>query len=450
VQKINKLEMLDEEDLVYFLHIPKTAGTSLVNILENQFNYNCIYRETIYPELFKNFPSNLSDYKLIRGHFGYWITKLLTKKPIILTMLRNPREQIISLFNHQLRAFKKGDKYSLIKKNHKNITDVLKDPKLILNFRNHHIRHLTLDIDVPRRTNSLREDNHEVMKTLRPKLNSNSQGELLEIAKDRLKNLTFFGLTEKFEETLQLLYYTFAWYPVRTVPKLNINPNKSEENLSSETEDLIQKYTKEDQELYEFAEPIFESRYSEMIKALKDQYYEPKHDEIDFNDAIYEMLEKYYLEKKREKTKYSKNISYSFEKQMIGLGWHSREQINENVCRWSGPETKSEIYFPLSNEVDLKIKITILNQIASDVLKSLELYVNNHNIELKLKSQKRMWVGGKTCLEATISKSFISQGKFTCLTFRVNRTKSPLISNILLRDTRKIGLLFSKIEMFPL
>jgi hypothetical protein len=436
--------MLDEEDLVYFLHIPKTAGTSLVNVLENQFNYNCIYRETIYPELFKNFPRNLSNYKLIRGHFGYWVTKLLTKKPVILTMLRNPREQITSLFNHQLRAFKKRDKYSLIKKNHKNITDVLKDPKLIPNFRNHHIRHLTLDIDIPK------EKNQEIMKTLRPKLNSNSQDELLEIAKNRLKDFAFFGLTEKFEETLQLLYYTFAWYPVRTVPKLNINPNKLEENLSSETKDLIQTYTKEDQELYKFAEPIFESRYSEMIRDLKDQYYKPKHDEIDFNDAIYKMLEKHYLEKNREKIKYSKNISYSFEKQMIGSGWHSREQINENVCRWSGPESRSDIYFPLSNEVDLKIRITILNQIASDVLRSLELYVNNYNVELELKSQKRIWSGGKTCLEATISKSFIPQGKFTCLNFRVNRTKNPLISNILLKNTRKIGLLFSKIEMLPL
>ena len=45
---------IKSDDFVYFLHIPKTAGTSLTNIIENNFNFDQIYPKRIWPELFEN------------------------------------------------------------------------------------------------------------------------------------------------------------------------------------------------------------------------------------------------------------------------------------------------------------------------------------------------------------------------------------------------------------
>lgn len=91
---------LKDDDIVYYLHIPKTAGTSFIATLDSLFDYNSIYPEKVWHELLKKPPNDLGKYKLIRGHFGYNVLPLLHKKPIYLTMLRDPIERTISQYEH--------------------------------------------------------------------------------------------------------------------------------------------------------------------------------------------------------------------------------------------------------------------------------------------------------------------------------------------------------------
>ena len=104
MKKISPIECeIEKDDILYFLHIPKTAGTSLVDILENNFSQEEIFQEVIWPEMLKKLPKDFSKFRLIRGHFGFWIYKLLPKIPATITMLRDPIEQSLSLYAHQLR-----------------------------------------------------------------------------------------------------------------------------------------------------------------------------------------------------------------------------------------------------------------------------------------------------------------------------------------------------------
>ncbi len=91
---------LSDDDLLYFLHIPKTAGTSFISILDSHYdnNYHKIYVPYDWKQLSQNIPADFSSYNLLRGHFGYGIHRLLSKKPIYLTMLRDPFETVISLY----------------------------------------------------------------------------------------------------------------------------------------------------------------------------------------------------------------------------------------------------------------------------------------------------------------------------------------------------------------
>ena len=54
---------LNSDDILYFLHIPKTAGTSLTNVLETPYNYSEIYQDVLWLDLFEKLPKNLNDFK---------------------------------------------------------------------------------------------------------------------------------------------------------------------------------------------------------------------------------------------------------------------------------------------------------------------------------------------------------------------------------------------------
>ena len=51
---------LKEDDLLYFLHIPKTAGTTFASVLDNYFDFNSILPQQVWSQLLKNRPKNFS------------------------------------------------------------------------------------------------------------------------------------------------------------------------------------------------------------------------------------------------------------------------------------------------------------------------------------------------------------------------------------------------------
>jgi len=70
----NQIEYnLRKNDIVYFLHIPKTAGTSFIATLESYFDLDSIYPEKVWQKLLKKIPRDFSNYRLLRGHFGYHV-----------------------------------------------------------------------------------------------------------------------------------------------------------------------------------------------------------------------------------------------------------------------------------------------------------------------------------------------------------------------------------------
>ena len=87
---------LQNDDILYFLHIPKTAGTTFISIIDEHFDYESIFPGQRWDQLLPKLPINFSKYRLVRGHFGYGIRQLLPKKPVYITMLRNPIEMVPS------------------------------------------------------------------------------------------------------------------------------------------------------------------------------------------------------------------------------------------------------------------------------------------------------------------------------------------------------------------
>lgn len=91
------------EARLYFLHVPKTGGTTLRLLLASQLS-----AEEIYP--YRNTRSKVGPVKeeLVSGHFPYWFCKNLDshfEESFKITILREPVERYLSF----LRAKKKAD-----------------------------------------------------------------------------------------------------------------------------------------------------------------------------------------------------------------------------------------------------------------------------------------------------------------------------------------------------
>src|SRR4051794_31629568 len=87
---------LTDKDLLYFLHIPKTAGTSFNDILKANFAPD----ESSFAVPVSNFVQipheQIAKFKAISGHYYYNIAAFTPRTPVYITMLRDPVERTIS------------------------------------------------------------------------------------------------------------------------------------------------------------------------------------------------------------------------------------------------------------------------------------------------------------------------------------------------------------------
>ena len=92
----------DETPFIYFLHIPKTSGTSFHRFLIDAFGEaNMSPLRTWEDVLCHSGPAG--NWKVWSGHFGGMLPFILPSWPRIVTILRDPVERVISQINHVQR-----------------------------------------------------------------------------------------------------------------------------------------------------------------------------------------------------------------------------------------------------------------------------------------------------------------------------------------------------------
>jgi len=450
--KNNLVHVIKDEDVVCFLHIPRTSGTTFIAILDSFFDHNSIYPKQLWHELLNEGTKDFSKYKFFRGHFGYGIYHILDKKPLYLTMLRNPVERLISAIEYRIRdpdpRFILSNKFQ-----GRNILEILNNPnqKYFPNLQTYHIGlepnlYSYIDPSDPDSINYLR-----FSKVLRKEAKKKSDDEIIKLAKNRLEEFPFVGIQEKMKESLFLLYYTFGWKPILTTWRLNISPKRPHsEDLSPEIIDHLSKFSNLDFELHEYGKKLFEERFSQMVKDLKEKYYKTSYEKLPFDQVMHNMLEKHYEKLYSQYNPIKQDsIDYDFSTKISGSGWYYRENLplQDHFFRWTGPETISTIDLPLETDFDLIVQFRIMHSIIPELLNNLKFKVNNHFIKIK-KSTKRF---GKTVFEGHISKDFLKSDKpFTRLTFEIEKTVNPHDNNPSEKTDRDIGLAFDRIKILTI
>jgi hypothetical protein len=225
---------MDRKALI-FLHIPKTAGTTLNRIIEWQYSPFEIftmdpYRIRATPERFKRFPEGRRRrLRMVRGHMFYGIHEFLPQGATYITMLRDPVPRALSAYYFILRR-PLNPFHRKVTRERLGIEDCLRL--------------------FPQRQNLQSRLIAGVKDT------TIADERLLDMAKEHLaKSFSVVGICEKFEESLMLIAATFDW----EIPFYkNCKVSKTRPQIGSGTVEMIRDHNRLDVELYEFGKRLFE------------------------------------------------------------------------------------------------------------------------------------------------------------------------------------------------
>ena len=246
MRNTNEFTVADRE-VVIFLHIPKTAGTTLNRIIEWQYNPLSIftvdpYRIRATVERFKTFSEQRRrKFQVVRGHLRYGIHEFLPGGGSYITMLREPAARLLSSYYFILRR-PLHPLHRKFKRGRLGIEDLIRLTPHKQNLQCQFIAGVAEGGICDERT--------------------------LDIARENLiRSFSVVGLSERFQESLLLMMTSFGWkvsfYENRKVAK--VRPS-----VEPKVIDMIHEHNRYDVELYDFAKKLFEENLRKKQEVISE------------------------------------------------------------------------------------------------------------------------------------------------------------------------------------
>lgn len=182
----------------FFLHLHKTAGTTLWKRLQRQFTPEQLYPgpddttapdRTLVPEyLDERYRARRDAIRVVTGHFPLCTTEMLGDDFTTFTVLRHPVDRTISVLQHH-RDLTPADRDIPLE-------ELYDDPIRQLLIRNHMIKMVSLQL--PEMTDGALTD-------------ITFDRDRLELAKERLHTIDVVGMQHRFEPFCDELSRRFGW-----------------------------------------------------------------------------------------------------------------------------------------------------------------------------------------------------------------------------------------------
>lgn len=248
---------MKDKKTVIFIHVPKTAGTTLTNIILKQ------YEETETWQMYKSlsaigmqwvkFPlpeqekiarnqfRQIPPIKAIIGHINYGYHEYLEQPFTYISMLRNLKSRIISSYYFS--------KFSKTKNNY--YRDLINNNKLTC--KDWATSNLIPDNPVTRQISGIGDNiDYGLLKR-----------QHLEIAKKNIEqHFSVVGLTEKFDDSLMLFKQHLGW-KIPFYQSTNVNKKRPREENPKDVIKAIERTHELDLELYEYVKKRFEQQIEE-------------------------------------------------------------------------------------------------------------------------------------------------------------------------------------------
>ncbi|BAU43326.1 sulfotransferase family 2 domain-containing protein [Leptolyngbya sp. O-77] len=468
-------------DQLCYIHIPKTAGSTLTAIADAQFDVRQIapgpYQLPALDPAAKNCTPEelrglLTRYRFIRGHFSHNLIRQFLTRPVYITVLRDPVDRVISLYEFFRRAAQRGTaetpEYGVLMRaaaEHDLLGFVLHpDPIVQQRTSNFQTRQL-----------AIWDGDEAALSVGDPQ--GDSLANCLQLACASVDRFAWVGVMEQFHASVQLLNYRFGWYPAAEYQNLRVVTHRPRrEGLSPAVIEAIAQHNALDQALYDHAKTRFAAQYQQMLKALhQHENLQDASDPTAVQAALQQHYARHYAATHPPETFSGlsrKRFVYDFRQPLSGKGWHRRSgRFNgispQDATRWSGPGPVSVLDLPLAGPLtgnaDVRLTLEIDRAIAPDVLDSLELTVNQHPVSLRV--QSRQGNGGvltgtipaiREAFAQAVQRTFPPGSAlqhsqpFARFTFRVPHTLPLNANNPASEDDRLVGFALRQLTLEPL
>ena len=223
-------------EALIFLHIPKSAGTTLNRLIEweyplfDMYSVDPVFFRWSRARLWRLSKRRLQRFRVFKGHMPFGLHELLPQPATYITVMRGAVERVISAY-YFMSNYMLHPNYWKFRREGWTLEDfVRRSPR-----ENVQTKMIAgADYDAP------------------------CTAETLLRAKENLQHFSVVGLTERFEESLALMKLRFGW-KFDSYCSFNVTrkrPKKRE--LPQSTLDLIAERNRFDMELYECARNLFE------------------------------------------------------------------------------------------------------------------------------------------------------------------------------------------------
>lgn len=235
---------MNEAKLIVYIHIPKTAGTTLREIIKQQYPGGVANLEAldpaVYPAQLPPFVDRItspeSKIKWVSGHLCMEVKDYFPPSTKYVTMLRKPTEQVISHY-HYIHRHPGHPLHKLV------------HPMTLSEFIEHPTTHWNICNPQTRQ------------------LSTTGKVNLREARKHLNRYFAVTGIVERFKESVFLMKKSFSWGDVH-FENYNVNPSRpAVGSYSKEVISRIRELTELDHLLYEEALLQLE----EKLEALKQQ-----------------------------------------------------------------------------------------------------------------------------------------------------------------------------------
>jgi hypothetical protein len=234
---------LSSEPTLVFLHIPKTAGTTLHRIIERQYPAESLYsvgwiEEKSVAALRQMSEARKARIRMVRGHMAFGVHEFLSGPVTYFTLLRNPLERVISYY-YFVRNKPDHYLYEEISVGEMDLAEFIERQG-----------HIMLD--------------NAQTRMLSGRWQEIAFGECsrdhLAMAKQNLRDrFSVVGLVEHFDETLLLLKRTFGWRNVFYARQNVTRSHPPNSALPPATLALVAEVNQLDSELYRYAQTLFKA-----------------------------------------------------------------------------------------------------------------------------------------------------------------------------------------------
>jgi hypothetical protein len=247
----------------------------------------------------------------------------------------------------------------------------LEAPLTAHKINNRMVRHLSFDLqkDPEAQELFLSTDSIKVVRQWIKTPKKITTKQRLNRAQKALDDCTWFGIQEKFKESMQLFAFTFNRPPVKHTP--HINAYKPSQDIDNYCKELIANQNEDDLILYQYGLNIFNKKFDDMSLQLRQQY-------SDCNLSIDEMLDMHYKNSKHSIA--ADDIQYDFGMELLVNGWHRRELTQPETTYFRWTNNKQSVIDFWTESKDYQLTIRIINAVSLEHLNQLDIHINNISI----------------------------------------------------------------------